>query len=105
MEHFRAVSAEWQPCVTRKTADPSHLEKAIKSTNSNYTEDFTELVKRIPIFKSDIADRSLFDSMAEMRDIRVEANATREDVQALPATPLNPMIAGKLIFPLYCESD
>ena len=98
MELLRAVSGEWQPCVTRKTADPSHSEKAIKSINSNYTEELAEVVKRVLTFKSDTVDRSSFDSMAEMRDIRVEANATREDVQGLPATPLNPMIAGKFIF-------
>ena len=112
------------PCVTRKTADPSPSEKGIKSFNSNYTDNYTEefpdTVKQILIVKSDIADRSSFGSMAEATDNRVKADATREDVQQmcqgvgqlfkskiypnievrlpLPATPPNPMIAGKPVF-------
>ena len=81
---------------------------------------FTDVAKRIHIFKSDIADRSSLGSMAEARDNRVKADATGNDVQqmghgmarslesmiqtsetvvlSLPATPLDPMIAGKLVF-------
>ena len=75
------------PCVTRKTADPSLSEKGVKSFNSNYTDNYTEefadVVKRILIFKSYIADRSSFGPMAEAKDNRIKADATGEDVQQM----------------------
>ena len=83
MELLRAVSADRQHSVTRKTADASHPEKVFKSINSNYNEEFADIVKRILMFKTDIADRSSLGSMAEVRDIRLKANATGEDVQAI----------------------
>ena len=55
----------------------------MKSINSNYNEEFADLVKRILTFQSDIAGRSSLGSMAEVREIRVKANATGEDVQAI----------------------
>ena len=72
--------------VIGKPADPSHSEKIIKSINSNYNEKFAEIVKTILMFKSDIADRSSLGSMAEVREMRVKANATGEDVQAIRNT-------------------
>ncbi|KAK0514347.1 hypothetical protein JMJ35_002964 [Cladonia borealis] len=109
-------------CGASSGPDPSPSEKGIKSFNSNYTDNYTEefadVVKRILIFKSYIADRSSFGSMAEAKGNRVKADATGEDVEQigqvmarsfesmtqqnpdgklqlrLPATPLDPMIAG-----------
>ena len=71
------------PCVTRKTADPSHSEKVIKRFISNYTDNYTEefadIVKRILIFKSDIADRPSFGSMADSD--RIKGTYEKETLQ------------------------
>ena len=57
------------------------------------------------MLKSEIGDRSSLGSMAEVRDIRVKANATGEDVQAIRNALNRHSVAAKIQARAIAELD